>query len=189
VAGAPRPGTPLVGCNPTGKPTREQAIAAHASTGREHAGNLLIPRRMPEVFQLLHYGASGDAPVYDLGFVWRCQLYEAAADVVPVILRDLGWDKADAAARAALATRVDEGILATVVATRPAAWDDAHPFVPPENRALPDGGVERTRWIEQFTHIWGGSIPGYARARVTFTRDGLLLPPAPLDGFKLEPGK
>lgn len=179
------PPTPLVGCDPAGKPTREQAAAAHAKTGREYTGNLLLPTGLEGLHKLLQFGGTADAPSYDLGYVWRCQLH-APGDVVPVILGDLGWKEADPAGRAALATKVDQGVLAEVVTEKPAQWDDAHPFTAPETKSLPDGGVERTRWIAQFIHIWGGRIPAYVRERVTFTGAGELGATETLDDFKLQ---
>jgi hypothetical protein len=172
-------------CDPAAEPTDQQAfeVWAKAQTGAaSDSGFQKMAGRLPGVYGLTRVGKSMD-DTESLGFLWRCVLYPDEPAVVKQFLLDSGWKDGDAAKREALANQVDDAISSPMT-YKTNDFDDAHTFTPPATRSLPDGSVERTRWLTTMKSLQGPIV--VIQEKITFAPDGTYEEEI-LDQFEVKP--
>jgi hypothetical protein len=137
----------LASCDPAKPPTKAYADALYVEQGGDQAKLDKVVSR-----ELGHDTWAIDDPrfasTHSFLFVRHCKHAYDINELIPDILLDAGWAKADGPARQKIVQDVD-AMMHTTVATQPADWDSKHAFTPPALTSNPDGSVTYHRWSQK----------------------------------------
>lgn len=176
-------------CDPATKPTRAWAYQQYLKEGGEKHNHPYVhfrPHgRVADLWELTLEGGPDQPSEHRLTRVFRCKVFKDDRKLAQAILLDWGWKEADGAARAELAAKIDQR-MNDVVTSQPTDWSPRHTFAAPEAKALPGGGVQLVRWVDEHhvvSYFSGESEAHYLRQKITYGPGALPSPPRTLEKF------